>query len=142
MKSINFFSGLLSRLTLLALLGLSGCWQDDLGLQVSTPFEIDLSPVQPIALPGEAVSVRLGISPVQPLQNTRYEVSYQNTTALAVGVKLDGKVLARGQWEPLSELSGLLTLKCDTVGQPSVTVLVRDQTRQLQSATVAYTTTR
>ena len=142
MNTSTIFTRGISRALLLAGLGLSGCWQDDLGLQQSTPFTVEVSTLQPVAVAGETVTVRLAVNPVQPVGTARYELSYQNATPLAVGVKLDGKSLVRGQWEPLTALNGLVSLRCDTLGQPTVTLLVRDQTRQLQSATLTYTTTR
>jgi hypothetical protein len=142
MKSSLFLTRLLSRALILGTLGMTACWHDDLGLRVSTPFTVELSPVQPIALTGESVTVRLAINSAQPVATARYELSYQNTTPLAVGVKLDGKVLARGQWELLPALTSLMSLRCDTTGQPTITILVRDHLQQLQTATLTYTTTR
>ena len=138
---------LLKRYTLLGVTGLlsaalSGCWRDDLGLQTTTPFILTLSTIQPLAVRGESVAVRLSVSPDQPLPSSRYEVSYQNAAPLPVILKLDSTTLARGQWKPLSGASGLLSLRCDSVGSPVVTVMVRDQNRQLQSATLTYTSTR
>lgn len=130
-------------LTITAGLLLGSCMSDDLGLQTQTPFSLSTTNTPALVQAKDTVEFRLLINPSPYLSTTAYRISFQNTDSkLPVAVKIGRQAAAQGEWLSVNDLSPWIAVRCDSVGQPKLLFYVKNQTGDLQSVEVSYTSAK
>ena len=122
---------------------LGSCMSDDLGLQTQTPFIVSTTNTPALVQVRDTVEFRLTINPSPYLSATSYRISFQNTdSSLPVSVKIGRQAAAQGEWLTTNDLSPWIAVRCDSVGQPKLLFYVKNQTGDLQTVEVSYTSAK
>lgn len=122
---------------------LGSCMSDDLGLQTQTPFSVSTTNTPALVQAKDTVEFRLLINPSPYLSATSYRVSFQNTdSSLPVAVKIGRQLAAQGEWLSINDLSPWIAVRCDSVGQPKLLFYVKNQSGDLQTVEVSYTSAK
>lgn len=122
--------------------GLGSCMTDDLRLMTQSPFSLMATSTPALVQVNDTIVFRLTINPSPYLTSSTYRVSYQNTAAsLPVHVKIGRQSIEPGEWQTLGDLSSLIAIRCDAVGQPKLLFYVKNQAEELQTVEVGFATT-
>ena len=122
--------------------GLGSCMTDDLGLITQSPFRLMATSTPALVQATDPVEFRLIISPSPYLTSSTYRVSYQRAAAsLPVHVEVNHQSIRPGEWRTLSDLSSLVAIRCDTIGQPKLLFYVKNQADELQTVEVSFQAT-